>query len=77
MSKPNNIVELRNFLAEQLQNLADGKLQANEANSISHLSNQIINTVKMELQYAKLLSQKTFKESGETKHIEYIEGNSK
>lgn len=53
-----NTKELRDFLVEQMLGVAAGKVNSEKAKSISNLSQQIYNTlnieVKMALQKAKL-----------------------
>ena len=50
-----NANELRKFLASQLNQLKDGKISAASANAMSNLSGKILSSVKLELEYNKLI----------------------
>lgn len=45
--------DLRSFLAEQLQRVADGELTPAHANASANLAGKVLSTVKMELDYCK------------------------
>ena len=48
----NNTRELRAFLVEQMQGVASGKVNSEKAKSISNLSQQIYNTINIEVKIA-------------------------
>lgn len=48
----NNTRELRAFLVEQMQGVAAGKVNSEKAKSISNLSQQIYNTINIEVKLA-------------------------
>ena len=48
----NNTRELRSFLVEQMQGVASGKVNSEKAKSISNLSQQIYNTINIEVKMA-------------------------
>jgi hypothetical protein len=48
----NNTRELRAFLVEQMQGVATGKVNSEKAKSISNLSQQIYNTINIEVKMA-------------------------
>ena len=48
----NNTRELRAFLVEQMQGVASGKVNSEKAKSISNLSQQIYNTINLEVKMA-------------------------
>lgn len=48
----NNTRELRAFLVEQMQGVASGKVTSEKAKSISNLSQQIYNTINIEVKMA-------------------------
>ena len=48
----NNTRDLRAFLVEQMQGVAAGKVNSEKAKSISNLSQQIYNTLNIELKLA-------------------------
>jgi hypothetical protein len=48
----NNTRELRAFLVEQMQGVASGKVNSEKAKSISNLSQQIYNTINIEVKMA-------------------------
>jgi len=47
-----NTRELRQFLVEQMQGVANGKVNSEKAKSISNLSQQIYNTLNIEVKLA-------------------------
>ena len=47
-----NTRELRQFLVEQMQGVANGKVNSEKAKSISNLSQQIYNTLNIEIKLA-------------------------
>ncbi len=47
-----NTRELREFLVEQMQGVATGRVNSEKANSISNLSQQIYNTLNLEVKMA-------------------------
>lgn len=53
-----NMNDLRAFLSEELQNLREKKISPSEANASANLTGKIISTVKLELEYAKLVNRK-------------------
>jgi hypothetical protein len=48
----NNTRDLRMFLVEQMQGVANGRVNSEKAKSISNLSQQIYNTLNIELKLA-------------------------
>jgi hypothetical protein len=48
----NNTRELRAFLVEQMQGVASGKVNSEKAKAISNLSQQIYNTINIEVKLA-------------------------
>jgi hypothetical protein len=48
----NKTRELRAFLVEQMQGVASGKVNSEKAKSISNLSQQIYNTINIEVKIA-------------------------
>lgn len=51
-----NIEDLRDFLGETLDKLSKGKIEFEHANAVSKLSDSIVQTVKTELEYSKLVN---------------------
>ena len=47
-----NTRELRQFLVEQMQGVADGRVNSEKAKSIANLSQQIYNTLNIEVKLA-------------------------
>jgi hypothetical protein len=47
-----NTRELRSFLVEQMQGVASGKVNSEKAKSIANLSQQIYNTLNLEVKMA-------------------------
>jgi ABC-type bacteriocin/lantibiotic exporter with double-glycine peptidase domain len=52
--KINNTTELREVLIEAIQGIRAGKLGAKEASAISSLSNQVLESAKLDLRVAQL-----------------------
>ena len=48
----NNTRELRAFLVEQMQGVSSGKVNSEKAKSISNLTQQIYNTINIEVKMA-------------------------
>jgi hypothetical protein len=60
------INDMRLILAEEIQKVRDGKTTAGNVNAIVNACGKILTTVKMELEYNKLL--------GNTPFIPFIDG---
>ena len=67
---PSSTAEMRQFLLEQMTNIAEGKLEANQAKAICNFAQQIYNTVKLEMAFAQL------KVKLDVKQIEAVTWNS-
>jgi len=50
-----NIVELRNFALETLEKLASGKISIEEAGVTGKLCENVVSTIKAQLEFAKAL----------------------
>jgi hypothetical protein len=50
---PTSTAEMRQFLLEQMVNIAEGKLEASQAKAICNFAQQIYNTVKLEMAFAQ------------------------
>ena len=59
-----NITELRKSLADNYQQMKDGKMEIKEGKELSNCAGKIIASLKVELEYQTLL--------GTTKEIEYL-----
>jgi len=59
-----NVNDLRNILAEEISKLRDGQTTAANVNAINNATGKIIATVKIEMEYCKLV--------GKTPRIEFI-----
>tara|TARA_R110000851_G_C12895650_1_gene547602 strand:+ start:530 stop:718 length:189 start_codon:yes stop_codon:yes gene_type:complete len=59
-----NITELRKSLADNYQQMKDGKMEIKEGKELSNCAGKIIQSLKVELEYQVLL--------GTTKEIEYL-----
>ena len=59
-----NITELRKSLADNYQQMKDGKMEIKEGKELSNCAGKIIQSLKVELEYQTLL--------GTTKEIEYL-----
>ena len=66
MSKIKNITELRELALETLEKLRDGKIELSEAVATGKLCDNVINTVKAELQYHLMI--------GEQPKIPFMQG---
>lgn len=64
MSEISNINDLRGFLAEELSKVASGERTPASANAAANIAGKIISSIKMELEYNKML--------GATPHIDFI-----
>jgi flagellar biosynthesis/type III secretory pathway chaperone len=62
----NTVNDLRTILAEEIQNIRDGKTTAANVNAIVNATGKILTTVKMEIEYNKLI--------GKTPRIDFISG---
>ncbi len=51
-----NVEELRNFLGETLEKLDKGKIEYEQANAVSKLADSIVQTVRTELEYCKIVN---------------------
>lgn len=60
MSKINNMEKLRNFAIETLESLKDGTIDTNQAVVRGKICETVINTVKSQLEYGKMLQQETY-----------------
>jgi|TARA_R110000744_G_scaffold379950_2_gene499276 hypothetical protein len=59
-----NITELRKSLADNYQQMKDGKMEIKEGKELSNCAGKIIQSLKVELEYQALL--------GTSKEIEYL-----
>lgn len=66
MSKIKTITELRELALETLENLRDNKIELAEAVATGKLCDNVINTVKAELEYHRMI--------GETPKIPFMMG---
>ena len=55
----NNITELRDVLFETLRDLKSGKIKKEDAKAISEVAQTIINSAKVEVDYARHTGKKT------------------
>lgn len=69
--KIDNTGDIRQFLIVQMVKTAEGKLDAAQAKTLCNFAQQIYNTVKLEMSFAKL------KTSGEITKIEPVSWNGK
>jgi hypothetical protein len=53
-----NMSEIRDILCEEIDRVRSGRAKVNEVNTIIKATNVLLTTVKMELDYAKLLGKK-------------------
>lgn len=58
--------DIRTILLEEIQNIRNGKTTAANVNAIVNATGKILTTVKMEIEYNKLI--------GKTPHIDFIAG---
>jgi hypothetical protein len=58
MPKVQTVVDLRNELLDVFHGLRDGTLSAKEAKEMNNAAGKIINSVKVELEYAHLREEK-------------------
>lgn len=76
-TKPNDIEKLRDILFTALGNLQDGKIDVPKAKAISDVSQTIINSAKVELEFNKGKSSRFFTEPPEAipepEHTQKIE----
>lgn len=56
--KPKNIDELREHALDTLEKLSKGKISVEEAGVTGKLCENIVSTIKVQLEYAKMLDQK-------------------
>ncbi len=54
----NNIVDLRDFIADQLQELCKGNMKPEQANACAMLSANMLLSIKLEMDYSKLIQEK-------------------
>ena len=59
MAKIKNIEDLRNFAIDTLDRLKNQEIDVNEALATGKLCDSVINTVKMQLEYHKILGEKS------------------
>ena len=52
MNQPNNTVELRQFLLEQMVKVANGDQDEKSAKAICNYAQQVYNTVNLEMRFA-------------------------
>ncbi len=52
-----NTSQLREFICEQLQNLCNDKIRPEQANSCAMLAANILLSIKLEMEYARLMQQ--------------------
>jgi len=62
--KKMNIDSLRGILAEEIQKLRDGQTNAANVNAVTNATGKILSTVKLEMEYCKLV--------GKTPDIDFI-----
>lgn len=55
--KMSNVIELRNYLFEALKGVRDGSISVEQAKAVSELSQTIINSAKLEVDYCKATGQ--------------------
>ncbi len=53
-----NIHEIRVLLCEEINNLRAGKTTAANVNAVTNATGKILSTVKMQMEYAKLIGKK-------------------
>lgn len=61
--------DMRLILADEIQKIRDGKTTAANVNAIVNASGKILTTIKMEIEYNKLI--------GKTPNIDFIKGQKK
>jgi len=66
MQQIKTVNDLRKILAEEINNIRTGKTTAANVNAIVNATGKILTTVKMEIEYNKLL--------GKTPNIDFITG---
>jgi len=59
VEKENNFTEMRNLLFDSIRGIIDGTVDVNKAKAVSTVSQTIINSVKVELDYRKLVKDTT------------------
>jgi hypothetical protein len=69
MSELKTLDDLRGFLANQLERVSSGESTPAAANASANLAGKILGSVKMELEYAKMV--------GVTPHISFIKSPKK
>jgi len=62
----NNVEELRSFLADELERVSGGETTPAAANASANLAGKILSSVKMELEYNKMV--------GATPQIGFLKG---
>lgn len=55
MEKAFNVNELRQVLSEEIRKIRDGSATASNVNAITNASGKIISTIKLQLEYCKLV----------------------
>lgn len=69
-----NISELRDFVAEQLQRLCEGSIKPEMANSCAMLAANMLLSVKLEMEYCKMVKKENpkidFMEKSKSKLID-------
>jgi hypothetical protein len=71
MSKINDSRELRLFLVEQMEGVASGKVNTERAKSICNLSQQIYNSLNLEVKMA--IARSKLKEGEDVKPVSFTE----
>ena len=69
----NKVTHLRSFIADQLQNLVDGKIKPEEANSCAMLAANMLLSIRLEMEYSRLQNKPPSIDFMETNQI-LIEG---
>jgi hypothetical protein len=54
----NNMNDIRNMLCEEIEKLRQKQTTPSNVNAITNATGKILSTIKLELEYAKLLGQK-------------------
>lgn len=70
----NKTTELRTFIANQLEKLTNGKIRPEQANACAMLSANMLLSVKLEMDYARMKGEKpniAFMEDKKSKLIEH------
>ncbi len=64
-SQTKTLVDLRKILSEEIDKIRNGKTIAANVNAISNATGKILSSVRLEMEYAKLL--------GKTPKIDYVQ----